>query len=196
MKAIRMIRNAVAYTLLAAGITLAGGCATPPAHNSADNGVVQLDVGNAQNAQFWSDGSGQTGSTQLDTGVINSETIDFMGTAVSGILSVNKNGVAVKNPGNFSADSFEIRFREAIPPDGGEGMIVPIEYIIIEGLTNEVTTVIEASSEQVAFWATLLADVSEDQRDVAIEQLKTQGVITEQAASLIRAALEAASPVP
>jgi hypothetical protein len=176
---------------------MASGCAnTQPTTNTATlPNVVDLSSNTGQNFQAWPDGSVQAGSTQLDSGVISPDTTNWQGTAVSGILAVTKNGVQVKNPGNLDADSLEIVFGEPVADADGT-LIVPIATITISGLTNEVTSVIDASTEQVTAWVGVLSQLSADQRDVALAELEAQRVITAETAGMIRAALEAASPVP
>lgn len=194
MKLIRSIRNAVACTLLAAGIIVAAGCAnTQPTTNTASvPGAVELASSTGQNFQAWPDGSVQAGSTQLDSGVISPDTTNWQGTAVSGILAVTKNGVQVKNPGNLDADSLEIVFGEPVTDADGT-LIVPISTITISGLANEVTSVIDASTEQVLAYMPALMQLSADQRAVAIAELETQGKIAGDAADTLRALLV---PVP
>lgn len=173
-----------------------GGCAnTQPTTNTATLAELGYTSNTGQNFQAWPDGSVQAGSTQLDSGVISPDTTNWQGTAVSGILAVTKNGVQVKNPGNLDADSLQIVFGEPIADLDGS-LIVPIQSITISGLTNEVTSVIDASTEQVQAWVGVLSQLSADQRDVALAELEAQKVITAETAGLIRAALEAASPAP
>lgn len=176
---------------------IASGCSTvkPTTNDAAVTDAVTLSSNTGQNFQAWPDGSVQAGSTQLDSGVISPDTTNWQGTAVSGILAITKNGVQVKNPGNLNADTLTIVFGDPIADADGT-LIVPIASIDIGGLTNEVTTVIEASTEQVALWVSVLGQLSDDQRDVALAELEAQKVITSETAGLIRAALEAASPVP
>lgn len=181
--------------MITAAICLAGCQTAPITTNTASLAEVDFSSNTAQNFQAWPDGSIQGGSTQLDSGVISPEATNWQGTAVSGILSINKNGVQIKNPGNFTASSVEIVFGEPIADEGGT-LIVPIASVAIADLENEVTTVIEASTEQVAQWTSALVELSEDQREAVIAELEAQKVIGSEVAGLIRAALEAASPVP
>lgn len=172
------------------------GCAnTQGTTNSAQLAALDFSSNTGQNAQLSPDGFVNVGATQLDSGLIDSSVVNWQGTAVSGILSINKNGVQVKNPGNLDADSLEIAFGDPIADVDGT-LIVPISTITIAGLSNEVTTVIEASTEQVIAWVGVLGDLSEDQRDAVLAELEAQKVISSSFAETIRAALEAASPVP
>lgn len=191
------VRNALAFVLLGLGVMLATGCAnTQPTTNTASvPAAVDLTSNTGQNFQLWPDGSTQVGSTQLDSGIISPETTNWQGTAVSGILALNKNGVQVKNPGNLTADNLEIVFGDPYAEADGT-TIVPIASIAISNLRNEVTTVIEASTAQVQAWVGVLSQLSADQRDVALAELEAQKVITAETAGLIRAALEALSPTP
>lgn len=194
MKVIRSLRNVVAYTLLAMGITIAGGCSTvSPTSNSASIlDTLELSSNTGQNVQATPDGFVNVGSTQLDSGVIDSSVVNWQGTAVSGILSINKNGVQVKNPGNLNADTMTIVFGEPIT-DADGAIIVPIASIDMAGLSNEVTSVIDASTQQVLAYMPTLASLSADQRDVAIKQLEAQGQITSEAAETLRTIF---APVP
>ena len=179
-------------TIIAASL-LAVGCAnTQPTTNSATLAELGYSSNTGQNFQAWPDGSVQAGSTQLDSGVISPETTNWQGTAVSGILAVTKNGVQVKNPGNLDADSLEIVFGEPVA-DADDTLIVPISTITINGLTNEVTSVIDASTEQVLAYMPALLALSEDQRAVAIAELEAQGQIAADAADVLRTILV---PVP
>jgi hypothetical protein len=175
---------------------IASGCAnTQGTTNSAQLAALDFSSNTGQNAQLSPDGFVNVGSTQLDSGLIDPSVVNWQGTAVSGILSINKNGVQVKNPGNLDADSLEIVFGEPMA-DADGALIVPISTITIAGLTNEVTTVIEASTEQVLAWVGVLDDLSEDQRDAILAELEAQKVISSSFAETIRAALEAATPIP
>lgn len=175
---------------------IATGCAnTQGTTNSAQLAALDFSSNTGQNAQLSPDGFVNVGSTQLDSGLIDPSVVNWQGTAVSGILSINKNGVQVKNPGNLDAESLEIVFGEPIADTDG-ALIVPISTITIAGLTNEVTTVIEASTEQVLAWVGVLDDLSEDQRDAILAELEAQKVISSSFAETIRAALEAATPIP
>lgn len=190
-------RTLILIVLLLLSMMLTVGCASvsPTTNDAAVSDAVTLSSNTGQNFQAWPDGSVQAGSTQLDSGVISPDTTNWQGTAVSGILAITKNGVQVKNPGNLNADTLTIVFGEPIT-DADGSLIVPIASIDMSGLTNEVTTVIEASTEQVALWTSVLASLSADQRDVALAQLEAQKVISASVADAIRAALEVASPVP
>jgi len=174
-----------------------GGCTTalPSTSNSANAIDTSLVSNTGQNFQVWPDGSIQAGATQLDSGVITADTTNWQGTAVSGIMALTKNGVQVKNPGNLSADNLEIVFGDPYSEEDGT-TIVPIASISIVNLTNEVTTVIEASSEQVSLWVGVLSELSEDQRAATLAALERDKAITAESAGLIRAALEALAPVP
>jgi hypothetical protein len=182
----------IALILLAAW-AVASGCAnTQPTTNTATLAELGYSSNTGQNFQAWPDGSVQAGATQLDSGVISPDTTNWQGTAVSGILAITKNGVQVKNPGNLNADSLTIVFGDPIADADGT-LIVPIASIDIAGLTNEVTTVIEASTEQVLAYMPALLQLSEDQRAVAIAELEAQGQIAADAAEVLRALLV---PVP
>lgn len=174
------------FAIAVGTLAVLGGCSISPATYDADNGVARLTNGTGQNFQVWPDGSVQGGNTQLDSGTIDSDTIDWQGTAISGLLAATKNGLGVKNPGNLSADNLEIVFGDPVA-DADGSLIVPIGSISITNLSNEVTSVIDASTEQVAFWAEVLPQLSEDQRDVAITQLETLGQISADAAEALRA---------
>ena len=182
--------------IMCATIALAGfmmtACTTaqPSTSNSANALETTLNSNTGQNIQLWPDGSLQAGSTQLDSGVITADTTNWQGTAVSGIMALTKNGVQVKNPGNLSADNLEIVFGSPYTEADGT-TIVPIASIAIINLTNEVTSVIDASTDQVALWVGVLADLSEDQRDATLAALERDKVVTTEGIGLIREALEA-----
>ncbi len=180
--------------IIVAAWAMASGCAnTQPTTNTANlPGVVDLSSNTGQNFQAWPDGSVQAGATQLDSGVISPDTTNWQGTAVSGILAVTKNGVQVKNPGNLDADSLEIVFGDPIADADGT-LIVPIATITINGLANEVTSVINASTEQVIAYMPALLALSADQRAVAIAELQAQGQIAADAADVLKTLLV---PVP
>lgn len=185
-------------TVALLGLTL-GGCTSPQSSTQNDLRAGELDStllsNTGQNAQLWPDGSQQTGATQLDSGVISPETTNWMGTAVSSVLAVNKNGVQVKNTGDLDADSMVISFGDPYSEADGT-VIVPITSIEITGLNNQSTPIIEASTQQVSLWTGILADLSEDQRDAVLADLEARKVIATETVGLIRAALEAASPAP
>jgi len=176
-----------------------GGCTTPQSSTQNDLRAGELDStllsNTGQNAQLWPDGSQQTGATQLDSGVISPETTNWMGTAVSSVLAVNKNGVQVKNTGDLLADSMLIHFGEPYAEADGT-VIIPIESIEITGLNNASTPLIQASTEQVALWVGVLGNLSADQRDAVLAGLERDKVIATETIGLITAALEAASPAP
>ncbi|MHA7814061.1 MAG: hypothetical protein ACX94C_11810 [Phycisphaerales bacterium] len=178
-------------------VLMLGGCMSTPStmNNASILDTLELSSNTGQNVQATPDGFVNVGSTQLDSGVIDSSVVNWQGTAVSGILSINKNGVQVKNPGNLNADTMTIVFGEPIT-DADGAIVVPIASIDMAGLSNEVTSVIDASTQQVALWTGVLAEISEDQRDAVLAELEAQKVLSAEAVGLIRAALEAASPVP
>ena len=184
--------------IVALGLML-GGCTNPQSSTqndfraNAENSALLSNTG--QNAQLWPDGSQQTGATQLDSGVISPETTNWMGTAVSSVLAVNKNGVQVKNTGDLDADSMKINFGEPYTESDGT-VIVPIVSIEIAGLKNASTPLIEASTEQVSLWTGVLGELSDDQREAVLAGLERDKVIASETVGLIRAALEAASPAP
>ena len=112
----------------------ASGCAnTQGTTNSAQLAALDFSSNTGQNAQLSPDGFVNVGSTQLDSGLIDPSVVNWQGTAVSGILSINKNGVQVKNPGNLNAESLEIAFGEPLADADGT-LIVPISTITIAGL--------------------------------------------------------------
>jgi hypothetical protein len=174
-----------------------GGCtATMPSTSSsfvAPDGT--LDTNNGQNAQFWATGDGQTGAAQLDSGVISSDVTNWQGTGLSNILALTKNGAQVKNSGDLTADTLSIQFGEPYA-DGDGQTIVPIQSIEIAGLVNNVSAPIDSLTSQVGLWVSVLAEISEDQRDQVIAALERDKVITQETAGLVRAALEAVSPAP
>lgn len=184
--------------IVALGLML-GGCTNPQSSTQndfragADN--ISLLSNTGQNAQSWATGDQQTGSTQLDSGVISPETTNWMGTAVSSVLAVNKNGVQVKNTGDLDADSMVINFGDPYTEADGT-VIVPIVSIEIAGLKNASTPLIEASTEQVSLWTSVLGELSDDQREAVLAGLERDKVIASETVGLIRAALEAASPAP
>lgn len=184
--------------IVAVGLMLVG-CTNPQSSTqndfraNADSSALLSNTG--QNAQLWPDGSQQTGATQLDSGVISPETTNWMGTAVSSVLAVNKNGVQVKNTGDLDADSMVINFGEPYTEADGT-VIVPIVSIEIAGLKNASTPLIEASTEQVSLWVGVLGELSDDQREAVLAGLERDKVIASETVGLIRAALEAASPAP
>jgi len=183
----------IALIALAAWAMAAGCANTQPTTNTASVvDAVELSSNTGQNFQAWPDGSVQAGSTQLDSGVISPDTTNWQGTAVSGILAVTKNGVQVKNPGNLDAESLTIAFGDPVTDADGT-LIVPISTITISGLTNEVTSVIDASTEQVLAYMPALLALSQDQRAVAIAELEAQGQIAADAADVLKTLLV---PVP
>lgn len=183
--------------IMLVGVLALAGCTTAQPSTSNNALLADLDFASntGQNFQVWADGSVQAGSTQLDSGVISPDTTNWQGTAVSGVLALNKNGVQVKNPGNLSADTLEIVFGDPYPDADGI-TVVPIKTINITNLTNEVTTVIEASTEQVALWVGVLSDLSADQREAMLASFERDKVMTTETVGLIRAGLEALAPVP
>jgi hypothetical protein len=134
----------ITITIMAAALILIGGCTSPQSSTQNDLRAGELDStllsNTGQNAQLWPDGSQQTGATQLDSGVISPETTNWMGTAVSSVLAVNKNGVQVKNTGDLEADSMVISFGDPYQEADGT-VIVPISSIQITGLSNESTPI-------------------------------------------------------
>ena len=184
---------------LTLAVLAAGGCANPQSSTQNDLRASATDAGllsnTGQNAQLWPDGSQQTGSTQLDSGAISPEVTNWMGTAVSSVLAVNKNGVQVKNTGDLEADSMVIVFGDPFSEEDGT-VIVPIASIEIVGLSNASTPIVEASTEQVALWVSVLSNLSADQRDVMIRALERDESISTDTLGAIKAGLELASPVP
>ncbi len=193
----------------------AGGCTAtqPPTQNDfrADATGYGLLSNTGQNVQVWPDESFQAGATQLDSGLITPDSTNWMSSSISGIIAITKNGVQVKNPGNLDADEVFIEFGDPIMVttqtpfalENGEvvilesgDIIVPIVSVTLKGLRNEVTTVVQANTEQVALWTGILSEISEDQRDTVLAGLERDKVIASETAGLIRAALEAASPTP
>jgi hypothetical protein len=190
------MRITKALTALLAAALLAGCTSTMPSTSSAFAGPDgTLESNTAQNAQFWSTGDGQTGAAQLDSGVISPELTNWQGTGLSNILALTKNGAQVKNSGDLSADDLKIVFGEPYTESDGQ-TVVPIQSIEIAGLVNNVSTPIDSLTSQVGLWVSVLAEISEDQRDQVIAALERDKVITQETAGLVRAALEAVSPAP
>ena len=163
-----------------------------PTQNQQSALDANLKSNTGQNTQIWPDGSSQTGSTQLDSGLITPESTNWMGTAVSGVIALNKNGVQIKNPGNLEATTLSIEFGDPIVDEYSGQLVLPLKTLQIEGLTNEVTSVIDASSVQVELWANALVDLSDDQREAILRALERDEVLATETIGAIRAALEAA----
>lgn len=176
-----------------------GGCTAAQSSTQNDfragNDNTSLLSNTGQNAQSWATGDQQTGSSQLDSGVISPETTNWMSSTPGNILAFGKNGGQVRNVGDLEAGSMSIIFGEPYTEADG-ATIVPIVSIEITDLKNTVTPVIQASTEQVALWAGVLGDLSEDQREAVLAGLERDKVIASETVGLIRAALEAASPTP
>lgn len=186
-------------TLLAVALWALGGCTAPQSSTQNDlrsdpDGVVNALSNTGQNVQVWPDGSSQVGSTQLDSGLITNDTVNWMGTSISGVLTITPQGVIVKNPGNLDADEVEMSFGEPVVLENGT-VIVPIVEVRLKGLSNEVTTVVDASTAQVELWTGVLSQLSADQREQMLAALERDKVLTTETVGLIRAALEAAAPL-
>jgi hypothetical protein len=198
------MNRTLALAFLAALLALAG-CTAPDTttknslRTASDQGAA-LDSNTGQNTQQWPDGSAQTGATQLDSGVITPDATNWMSSSPSGILSISKLGVQVRNPGDLGADSLSITFGEPFTDELTGETIVPITAIEIAGLVNDVSGVITASTAQVELWAAALADLSADQRDAVLAALERDKVLTTETVGAVRAALETAaslaSPTP
>lgn len=199
------MNRTLALTFPAALLAITTGCTAPDVgtknslRTATDQGAA-LDSNTGHNTQQWPDGSAQTGATQLDSGVITPDATNWMSSSPSGILSISKLGVQVRNPGDLGADTLSITFGEPITDELTGETIVPITAIEIAGLVNNVSDVIDASTAQVELWTSALAQLSADQRDAVLAALERDKVLTTETVGAIRAALETAaslaSPMP
>jgi hypothetical protein len=175
------------------GLLALAGCATERAQTP---GQVVLDAGAmaarttaGQNVQVYPDGSMQSQSVQADSGQIDRGLIDYQSTGLSAMMSLGREGVSLRNPGNFGADRAVIEFGEPVgtPPDGE--LVVPIRTLTLEGVNNEVTTVVEASTAQVGVWASALATLAPAQQEAFVRALERDERVAASFTDALREAL-------
>lgn len=187
MKTLGMLIGLMALSAVSVGLV---GCSytQSPTQNALNAAATQLESNTGQNTQVWPDGSMQTTSTAPESAQITGGGIDFQSTSLSALASIGSAGATLRNPGNFEAAEITLLFREPFAYDSGE-VVMPLESLVIKGVKNEVTTVVDANTDQVALWVSVLGDLSEDQAAVKIEELERDRVISEATAGSIRDAL-------
>ena len=178
--------------LLAAGglSVLQFGCSAPqsPTQNDLDGSAVRLMSNSGQNVQQWSDGTAQSTSTAPESAQIAEGRIDYQGTSLSALAAVGPKGINFRNPGNFSADRIAMSFGEPLLGDDG-GVLLPLISLEIDGVENEVTTVVDANTAQVEAWVTVLSTLSADQREVFIRAIERDERVSADTLGAIREAL-------
>lgn len=166
------------------------GCSSTqgPTQNRMSPAELLIESNTAQSLQGWPDGSMQITSTAPESAQIAEGAIDYQGTSLSALAAIGPRGINLRNPGNFSAGRISMSFGEPLIDEEGS-VLLPVVSIEIEDVHNEVTTVVDANTDQVAMWVGVLGDLSEDQAAVKIEELERDKVITEATAGAVREAL-------
>lgn len=173
--------------LLTLGSLVIGGCTAvqSPTQNDLDAVSARMLSNTGQNVQQWPDGSAQATATAPESAQIAEGRIDYQGTSLSALGAVGPKGINFRNPGNLRADVIEMAFGEPLLSEDGS-VLLPLVTLRVEGLENEVTTVVDANTEQVALWVGVLEKISADQRAAVIAALERDRVITEQTAGVLR----------
>jgi hypothetical protein len=181
--------------LLLAGLTTACTSTLPSTSSQLNTDPDSLVVNTAQNIQRWPDGSIQVTTAAPESAQIASGNIDYQGTSLSALLAVGKDGINIRNPGNLTAEAVTIDFGDPLTGDDGS-MVVPIQRIGLNGVSNEVTTVVDANTDQVALWVGVLGDLSENQALQVLQSLERDKVISSATLDAVSNALGLFLPVP
>jgi len=178
-----------ALALVSLAAMLITGCSTHARPGADELRDSMTDSGSGRNVLRWGgDGTSSTTSAQPFGALVEPTSIDTMSTGPAGVFTIGTPGVLAVSPGDTTANVITTEFADPILLPDGTPIVVP-SRVHVEGWSSTKSDVIEATTPQVELWAAFAEAASDDQREVAIEELEAQGAIGSEFAGALREAL-------
>jgi len=154
-------------------VLLLAGCANPPPVTTVDQNI---------------DGQ-QTGNTAMNTTTLMTPETTYTDSSTGGLTTVDQDstGMNVASHGPVTASSLDLAENRMFGYSGGDFSVERIvideredgRTITVEGVSSTASEVVRAFNEGYDRLVTVWSQFSQDQRDQAIEQLRTQGALGE-----------------